>query len=246
MTRAADATDRVPGYKYAIKTTASVGGKSFTVEGAGTINERGSEGSMALEVEGHKLAEVIDGPYIYIEAPSGADPSATHGKRWIRANVATFAQSYGAGSLGGGSQDPSQVLSYLKSAGTVTRVGSEPVRGVSSTHYHAVIDLDRLASSAPAGRRAAAKAAAELLERATGAKTMPMDVWIGEDGRVSRMAFTLSLCTGEGRVQESLSMDLNDYGRQAVVSPPPASQVTDVDAQLKAEVAKGLAQLSCK
>lgn len=245
VTRAADATDRVPGYKYAITTTASFGGKSFTVEGAGTINERGSEGSMALEVEGHKLAEVIDGPYIYIEAPSGADTSATHGKRWVRADVATFAQSYGAGSLGGGSQDPTQVLSYLKSAGAVTRVGREAVRGVSATHYHAVIDLDRLASTGPAARRAAAKGAAELLERATGAKTMPMDVWVGDDGHVSRMAFALSLCTAEGRIHESFSMDLYDYGRQPVVAPPPASQVTDIDAQLKSQVAKSLSQLSC-
>lgn len=247
VTRAADATDAVPGYKYTLTSTASAAGKSFTAQGAGTIAARGDEGTLTLEVEGTKLTELIVKPYVYIELPGEAQTKLAHGKRWARADVETFSQSYGANSLGGGSQDPAQVLGYLRSAGTVTRVGAEDVRGVGSTHYHAIAELDRLdATATSAADRAVLRRAAALLERATGSKTMPIDVWVGADGRVTRTAFSLSLCLPEGRLQESFSMDLYDYGRQPVVSPPPASEVADVDPLLKAEVAKGLAQLSCK
>ncbi len=247
VTRAADATDRVPGYKVALTTTVTDGGgKTVTVGGTGTIDARGSEGAMTIEVEGHKVSELIAKPYVYIEAPSGANASVTHGKPWVRVDVSTFTQSYEQGSLGGGGQDPSQVLGYLRSAGTVTRIGSEAVRGVASTHYHAVVELDRLGSVGPVAQRPAGKRAGELVERLTGAKTMPMDVWVGSDGRISRISYGFSLCTPEGRLHESFSMDLFGYGRQPVVSPPPASQVTDIDARLKAEFAKALAQLSCK
>jgi hypothetical protein len=83
-----------------------------------------------------------------------------------------------------------------------------------------------------------------MLERITGAKTLPMDVWIG-GGRIARVSLAFSLCSSEGRVQESISTDLYDYGRQPVVAPPAASEVTDVAAKLKSEVAKSLAQLGC-
>jgi hypothetical protein len=162
----------------------------------------------------------------------------------VRADLSTFSQSYGSGSIGAGSSNPTEVLSYLKAAGTVTRLGEEQVRGVSSTHYRALIDLTHFGDSAPAGHRGAARRAGKLLERVTGAKTLPMDVWIGA-GRITRIKLAFSVCLSQGRLQETLGMDLYDYGRQPVVSPPPASQVTDVAAKLKSEVAKSLAQLGC-
>jgi hypothetical protein len=69
-------------------------------------------------------------------------------------------------------------------------------------------------------------------------------VWIGA-GRIDRIGLAYSLCTPEGRLQETLSMDLYDYGRQPAVTPPPASQVTEIAAKLKSEVAKALAQAGC-
>ncbi len=245
VTRAADATDRVPGYKFSLTASTQLGGKSFEVSGGGTINERGSEGAARVQAAGKTVEEVISKPFLYISVPSGGDTSLTHGKPWVRADLSTFSQSFGSSSVGAGSSNPSEVLSYLRAAGTVTRVGDEQVRDVSSTHYHALIDLTRFASAVPAGRRAAARKEGKLLERVTGAKTLPMDVWIGA-GQIDRIALAYSLCTQEGRLQEKLSMDLYDYGRQPAVTPPPASQVTDIAAKLKSEVAKSLAQLGCR
>jgi hypothetical protein len=244
VTRAAYATDRVPGYKFSITIGTQIAGQSTTVDGSGTINDGGSEGTASLQVEGKTINEVIAKPYLYVGVPDARDTSVTHGKPWVRADLSTFSQSYGSSSFGAGSSNPTEVLSYLKAAGTVTRSGEEQVRGVASTHYHALIDLTHFADTAPAGQRATLRRAGKLLERITGAKTLPMDVWIGA-GRITRVGLAFSLCTSQGRLQETLSMDLYDYGRQAVVSPPPASQVTDIAAKLKSDLAKSLAQLGC-
>lgn len=244
VTGAAYATDRVPGYKFSIAVGTQVAGDSSKVEGSGTINDRGSEGTATLYVAGKTISEVIAKPYLYVSVPRAGDTSVTRGKPWVRADLSTFSQSYGSSSIGAGSGNPTEVLSYLKAAGTVTRAGEEQVRGVTSTHYHALIDLAHFADSAAAGKRAAARKAGKLFERITGAKTLPMDVWIGA-GRITRVALAYSLCAPQGRLQESISMDLYDYGRQPVVSPPPDSQVTDIAAMLKSELAKSLAQFGC-
>ena len=244
VTRAAYATDRVPGYKFSITVGTQLAGKSLTAEGSGTINDRGSEGAASLHVAGKTINEVIAKPYLYVSIPKSADFGVAHGKPWVRSDLSTFSQSYGSSSVGPGSSNPTEVLSYLKAAGTVTRLGDEQVRGVASTRYHALIDLAHFADSAPAGQRDAARRAGKLLERITGAKTLPMDVWIGA-GRITRTATAFSICVPQGRLQETLSIDLYDYGRQPVVSPPPASQVTDIAARVNAEVAKGLAQIRC-
>ncbi len=244
VTRAAYATDRVPGYKFSLTVSTQLAGKSFEANGGGSINERGSEGTARVQAAGKTVEEVIAKPYLYISVPSGSGTSATHGKPWVRADLSTFSQSLGSSSVGAGSSNPSEVLGYLKAAGTVTRVGDEQVRGVSSTHYRALIDLSHFDLAVPAAQRAAARKQGKLLERLTGAKTLPMDVWIG-GGRIDRVALAYSLCTQEGRLQEAISMDLYGYGRQPIVSPPPASQVTDVAGELKSEVAKSLAQLGC-
>ncbi len=245
VTRAAAATDSVPGYKLAMTMSVSQGGKSATAQGTGTINGAGSEGTMTMEAEGHKLAELIAKPYVYVELPGGAPASVARGKRWARIDIDTITQSVGDSSLGADSQDPAQTLAYLRAAGSVTRLGEEAVRGQPSTHYHAIIELDRLAAAVPVSQRAETERAGALLERVTGSKTMPMDVWIGADGRVSRVSYGLSLCSPEGRANESFNLELFGYGRQPVIAPPPASEVADVDAQVKAELAKGLAQLTC-
>ncbi len=244
VTRAAYATDQVPGYKFSLTASTQFAGKSAEVTGSGTINERGSEGAARVQADGKTIEEVIAKPYFYISVPTGSGMSLTHGKPWVRADLSTLTQSVGSSSVGAGSSNPSEVLSYLRAAGAVTRVGEEQVRGVASTHYHALIELARLASAVPAGQQAAARKAGKLLERLTGAKALPMDVWIGA-GRVDRIDLAYTVCTPEGRLQLTLSIDLYDYGRQPVVSPPPASQVTDIGAKLESQVAKALAQAGC-
>jgi hypothetical protein len=247
VTRAAYTTDQVPGYKFDITIASKVAGKSFTLSGSGSISERGSQGSVNMSIAGKTTTEIFDKPYFYVKVPGGSGAAASKGKPWVRADISALSEAFGGGqSLGGGSTDPTQTLGFLKSAGTVTRIGSEDVRGTPATHYHAVIDLTRSAGALPADERAAAKKYAQTFERISGSSSLPMDVWIDDSSHVLRTAFTLSLCSPDGgRLSESLNMELHDYGPQPVVAPPPASQVTDISDTLKSQVAKGVQELSC-
>jgi hypothetical protein len=245
VTAAAAATDRVPGYRMALTSRATLGAKTVTVSGSGTIDDAGREGSITAEVAGHKVEEILAKPYVYLHLPTNGAASVTHGKPWIRIDLATLTDSYGSGSPVGGSPDPSQILAYLRGAGEVTRVGTESVRGVPSTRYRAMIDFARLKAAGPDRLHGATTSVGALLERLTGEKSLPMDVWIGDDGHLSRISFGLPVCTATGRLREDINVELFDYGRQAAVSPPPASLVTDVDPQLKRELAKTLATIGC-
>jgi hypothetical protein len=246
VTKAADVTDQVPGYKFAISIDSKIASRSFSFSGTGSISDRGAQGSLEMKIAGNAISEIIDKPYFYIEVPGGGERSVTHGKPWVRAEVSAFTAAIGGESLSNSTADPTQTLGFLKSAGAVTRVGSDTVRGVSTTRYHAVIDLERLAAAAAPSDRADVGRYAEAFKKLIGSSTLPMDVWIDQHSRVARMAFTLSLCgIGGNRLYESLNYELYGYGPQAVPAPPPASQVTDITARLKAQVAKGLRELSC-
>jgi hypothetical protein len=245
VTAAAAATDRVRGYRVAFTSTARLGANTLTATGNGAIDDRGREGSITLEIAGHQFTEIFAKPYVYLHVPTNANTSVTRGKPWIRLDLSTLTDSFGTGSSVGGSPDPAQGLSYLKGAGEVTRVGSESVRGVASTRYRAIIDFARLKAAGPDKLRGATTSVGALLERVTGEKSLPMDVWIGHDGHLSRISFGFPVCTATGRLREDVNVELFDYGRQAVVSPPPASLVTDVDPQIKRELANALSHLSC-
>src|SRR3984885_6651184 len=247
VTKAADVTGQVPGYKFAISIGSKIASKSVAFSGTGSISERGAQGALEMNVAGKRISEIIDKPYFYIKVPGGGERSATHGKPWVRVETSALTASLGGESLSNSTADPTQTLGFLKSAGTVTRVGSETVRGAPTTRYHAVIDLERFAAAAAPADRADAKRYAEAFEKVSGSSSLPMDVWIDQQSRVARMAFTLSLCGfGGNRLHESLNYELYGYGPQPVLAPPPASQVTDITARLKAQVAKGLQELSCK
>ncbi len=245
IAKAADVTDQVPGYKFELTSSTSFGGQSFSVHGTGSIDERGRQGSMSLQVEGKTLSEIISRPYVYIEVPSASSASVSAGKPWLRTDISTFTQSFGGSSLGSSSADPTQTLSFLKAAGTVAKVGAEDVRGAPTTHYHATVELSRYPTAVGPNLRAAASRYAQTVRRITGSDALPIDVWIDAQSRVRRIALKLKLCSPQGKIDESLDMTLYDYGRQPAVEPPPASQVTDIDGRLGAEAAKNLQKLHC-
>jgi hypothetical protein len=247
VTRAAYATDQVPGYKFDATIASKLSGKSFKFTTSGSISERGSQGSLSTNVDGKTITAIIDRPYFYVKVPGAAKSSVSKGKPWVRADISTFSEAFGGGeSLGSSSTDPTQTLDFLKAAGSVSRVGREDVRGTPATRYHAVIDLRRYAGAVPSAQRAAAKKFAQTFERISASSSLPMDVWIDDSSHVLRTALTLSLCSPEGgRLSESVNMELHDYGAQPVVAPPPSSQVTDISDRLKSQIAKGIQQLNC-
>jgi hypothetical protein len=124
--------------------------------------------------------------------------------------------------------DPSQTLVYLKAAGSVEEQGAEDVDGVSTTKYHAVIDLDRIAGLAPADQRDAVAASVNSLKETYGISELPLDVWIDDQGLPHKLFYEIDATVQGTKVRTALTMTLSDYGVDVNLEPPPASQVTDL------------------
>lgn len=200
-----------------------LGGKIVRVTGSGvvdgpsadiTIADTGAPAAVptsfhALLVQqaGHELAFVQATPM----------PAFTGGKSWVEVDLSQLASSHGVdlGKLGAGGagETPTQILDLLRGAGAaVTDLGPAAVAGASTTHYRVLVDAAELARVAgipfvPAGQPAT--------------QTVPVDVWIGKDGLVHRVALAL----GHGTGGATFSATIGDYGTNVSVSAPPSSDV---------------------
>ncbi|HEY3831836.1 MAG TPA: hypothetical protein VGO03_06055 [Acidimicrobiia bacterium] len=149
------------------------------------------------------------------------------------------------GQLGAGSGTPAEYtgdLDYLRAAskGGVTAVGTDTVRGVSTTHYRAMLDpakivaadKQRLARLAPALRAVTQKGIDAIAKLHT---PLVANVWIDGHDMVRRFAMdvpSLSVATGTTTVNESVSvsMEFYDFGTPVNVQAPPPSEVRDFSA----------------
>jgi hypothetical protein len=166
------------------------------------------------------------GQTVYVKVPNPSDPS----KPWVKTDAATF----GAQNGGTGTSDPSQFLSYLRGASSgITDEGTDTVRGTQTRKLKANLDLHKAAAKLPADQKAAVEKAIQQL----GTSTIPTEVWIDDQGRLRKMAFSLQVKTGaQGSTSApqsagfSLSLELFDYGAPVNVTPPPSSQVSSQSA----------------
>jgi hypothetical protein len=121
--------------------------------------------------------------------------------------------------------DPTQALSYLKSATSkVERVGSEQVRGTPTTRYAVTFDAAKVAAQSPERLQG-------FVEDAGLAFPKPADVWIDEQGRLRKIHYAVTLKVPEGMEATATQMtiettqELFDFGVTVKVTPPPANQV---------------------
>jgi hypothetical protein len=207
-------------------------GGQAAVRGDGVFDMRAKRGTFTLDLGalagslgGGNVESVLDGQTMYVKLPA---PAASAGKPWFRVDLASAAQQAGVnlGSLGQLRQsDPTQALEYLRGAtDDVRRVGEEQVRGVSTTHYRATVDLNKAAASLPPD----ARAANDELVKSLGTSTLPSDVWIDDDGRVRRMRFSLDADGSGPGPATTVNLELFEFGVPVTVEVPPADQVTDL------------------
>jgi hypothetical protein len=120
-----------------------------------------------------------------------------------------------------GQQDPTQALQLLESVGDVKEVGSEQVGGVDTTHYTGTIDPQKVAEKSGVAGLGPVLAA-------SGAQSIPIDVWIDGDGYVRKLQESVKGTSANVQIEALLS----DFGTKVDVTPPPADQTTDLAALL--------------
>ncbi len=232
--RAADVTAQAPGYRLAGSGTIS-GGPTGTIQMSmsGVFDRRDRVGQITTVVQaaGQRVSvpEVASRFTVYMAA--SALPSlttVTGGKPWVKLNMA---RAIGAGGLSSmpTATDPSQFVDYLRAVSSkTTRVGTGTVRGAQTTHYRAVVDLDRYPRLVPPNERRAVTGSVKNLEAALGGHTMPLDVWIDGAHLVRRVGIHFGECVSGARFQFNMNVDLFGYGTQPRATIPPADQTYDL------------------
>ena len=164
-------------------------------------------------------------------------PSALTGqaktKPWVSLDINKAVQDkFGASlsQLGGGTNDPSQTLSYLRGVGSdVKNDGPATVDGTATTHYTATMSVN-----APATKQHLSQDTVATMEKAIG-KTMTMQLWIDGQNRLRQMSCDQTINPGAlggpgasdvGPITANMTMKLSDFGTPVNVTAPPADQVT--------------------
>lgn len=227
VAKAAAATSDRGSAKVQLSVTTSGGPASTALSGSGAFSKDGSRLSLEVQTGGKTLPfdELFVGapaqPVVYVRSPVFASMLPA-GKSWLKVDLGALAKQHGVdlGSLGSASQSPSDTLGMLEQSGDVRKVGTDTIDGVETTHYHATIDLAKVAASQPGG-----KAALDQALKPSGLKTIPADVWIDGNGLVRREQTTVAVSTPQGKTSVQTTMTLSDYGTPVDVAPPPDDQV---------------------
>ena len=165
----------------------------------------------------------MDGAVMYMKVP-GATEAFGADTEWVSMDLDRLATAEGVDLSqlqAGANNDPTQVLQALRGASDdVEEVGAEEVRGVATTHYRGTMDLRKAAEQQGVDREQLDRLLAQV-----GSDTMPMDVWIDDDGRARRMRMSPPT---PGSTETTMTIDLFDYGTDEGIQVPPADQVTDI------------------
>jgi hypothetical protein len=229
VAQAATNTANAGSVQVAMSGKISAAGQEVPLKGEGVFDLKRKLGqiTMTTNVPGQgdvRVEEIIDGLVIYMrtDALAQALPS---GKKWLKIDLVEAGRQSGVdiGALQqlGGSGDPTQFLSYLAKAGDVRKVGAEDINGTPTTRYHATIDFAKLAKSA-----GGAAGSVRQLQKLTGQKSLPTDIWIDGSQRVRRQTVAIST-QRPVPIDFDLTIDYERFGVPVDVHAPAASETAD-------------------
>ncbi|GGX28989.1 hypothetical protein [Streptomyces lomondensis] len=207
--------------KLRVRTSAQ--GASATADGQGVVDLDDGDSVLTVTAQGQRIEQRVVDQVLYQKMPKGQAPG---GKPWIRIDLGKVAAQQGSG--GQSVSDPAQSAAFAKAITDkdVTEKGTATVDGVETTHYRVSVDVAEL----PNG---------DALRRQVG-PTLPMDVWLDEQGRMRRQQFDMTLdpAASTQRSAEASSsprkvtvrtlMEFTDFGTEVEAEAPPAGQVTDM------------------
>ena len=154
-------------------TMSGVPGGTIEVDATGVVAFRSRAGAMRMRMTSPTtgsvlhIREITRWPVVYMRSSLFASEPHSKGP-WVKLDLARIEREHGVNVnalANTGGNDPSEMLSTLAGeSDSITTVGHATVRGVGTTHYRAVIDLSKVAASAPPALRAAARRSEARLE----------------------------------------------------------------------------------
>ncbi|WP_033311728.1 hypothetical protein RFN58_01290 [Streptomyces iakyrus] len=210
--------------KVKLRVQTSAQGASQTANGQGVVDLDDGDSVMTLTVQGQRIEQRVVDQVLYQRMPKGQAPG---GKPWIKIDLGKVAAQQGTGDQP--MSDPAQSAAYAKAITDkdVTEKGTATVNGVETTHYRVSVDVAEL----PNG---------DTLRKQVG-PTLPMDVWLDDEGRMRRQQIDMTVKAPEATQRSSSDassapekvtvrtvMDFTDFGTEVEADEPPAGQVTDM------------------
>jgi hypothetical protein len=214
-----------------LATTVAAGGDSETITGSGVLDLQDGKSQMRMGQGGRQLEQRIVNQVLYQRPPAGSG-QLPDGKSWMKVDLRRLNASQGTG--GPAMSDPASSFAYTKSLSEkdVRKVGEEDLNGVSTTHYRVDLDLSKLARGDSAQER-------EL--RAQLGDSVPVDLWIDEDGLTRRQQLRMTVKdtaqsggsgTSARQAQAKVVMDFSDFGTDVDVAAPAPADTVDVTGKL--------------
>lgn len=172
---------------------------------------------------------LMDGTSMYVAAGMFGS-MLPQGVRWVRIDLQQLAERSGmdlGGLTAGGQTNPTAYLETLRGVSDdIEEVGTEEIRGVSTTHYRATVDMRKALEQVSEESRDQLEA---MLGETGSPTSIPVDVWIDGEGRPARFQMDTELEVPEaGTVTQSLTMEYFDWGAEVDLELPPGEQTVDL------------------
>jgi hypothetical protein len=229
---AASKTTDAGTYKAEIVSSIEAAGQSMEMTGTGEFDSDAQRGrasyTASLAGQDFDMDAVFAFPDMYMRLPVGLLPGLPGGKSWVKLDLERLGRQAGfdfGQLMQAGQSDPSQGLQFLRGVTDVEALGDEDVRGVPTTHYTGVVDLESLAKKDPA-----LKGTIDQLVAQTGLRHIPVEVWVDDENFVRRMKQSFEGATfGPGmQLDMTMTTDLYEFGSDVNVEVPPPDEVVDL------------------
>jgi hypothetical protein len=208
----------------AMVVNAGVGSKSIGVTGSGTVDLANNAMQMSMTVRGvpamagTSISTVLVDGTTYISYPGIS--TLLPGKSWISQPTST------SNSSGVGVSNVSDMLRLLAAKGAVvTKVGVGTIGTTPVTYYDVTLSPSLIDSQVSALGVPSADSAE--VQQILGTSGITFRVSVGSDDHLRRFSLNMTVPASSSTpaVQESVVVDLTNYGTPVSISAPPADQV---------------------
>lgn len=212
--------------RMTMRVRTSAAGKSVTAHGRGAIDFQDGESSMTVRAGGQTIEQRVVDQVLYQKLPAGQTKQVPGNKPWISIDLEKVASQGGGGSdqrIG----DPAESAAFAKGITDkdVQKVGTTTIDGVNTTRYRVTVDVTKVPNGAS-------------LRRQVGS-TVPMNLWVDDDGRIRRQQVDMTVkepvgkgssAAGAATEQAKVHMliEYADFGADVEADKPPASQTADM------------------
>lgn len=230
------AMDRAGSYRATFDMQATAQGQIMHMTGDGEFSNDPLRAHVTYSIDGlpgtgtgMEMEVLLEGSTMYMRAPALTEPMGLK-TDWISMDLDELMPGFrDLAALGSGQNDPSSSIQYLRGIEDAHEVGRETVVGVETTHYAGTVDLERAFERLPHDAGRELRDALDEARRQFGDVSIPVEVWLDDEGLPRRME--MSMETGPGadvRFEMRMRVEIPEYGIEVRVPRPPDRDVTDL------------------